>query len=200
MSLAATVRIVLVTLLLAATAGCATRPPGPPPMASRDEVQALAEALKGLGDAVDPAEAERLAEIAYEHTHELAIQYQIEDPPLIHNMKVNMGLKPRGLCKDWADDMETRLRQEDFQSLSLHRAIANHDKAFRIEHSTVIVSARGADMYEGIVIDPWRLGGVLWWGKVTEDPDYDWAPREEVFAYKRRLMEHDAVMAARNGS
>jgi hypothetical protein len=186
-----------VLLLVLVLGGCATRPAGPPPEASRDDIAALAAALKGLGPAVDPAEAERLAEIAYSHTRELAIAYEIEDPPLIHNMKVNMGIKPRGLCKDWADDMEARLRQEGFQSFTLHRAIANHDKPFRIEHSTVIVSARGADMFDGIVLDPWRLGGILWWGKTREDPEYEWVPREEVFAYKRRLLRQQQITAAR---
>lgn len=166
-----------------------------PPKGTPDQIAALAAALRGLGEGVDPEEADRLARIAYEHTHELALQYRITDPPLIHNMKVNLGLKPRGLCKDWADDIEARLRQEGFRSFALHRAIANADRAFRIEHSTVIVSRRGDDMFDGIVIDPWRRGGVLYWGPARTDPEYAWVPREEVFAMKRRLMAREARFA-----
>ena len=70
-----------------------------------------------LGPEVDPDEAARAAEIAFSYTRELAIQYQITDPPLIHNTKVNMGLKPRGLCWHWAEDMERRLKAEGFQTL-----------------------------------------------------------------------------------
>lgn len=176
--------------LLALLAGCGEKGfPGGPPMASRDDVDALALAVKELGEEIDPEEAERLARVTYEYTHTLAMQYEITDPPLIHNTKVNLGLKPRGLCKDWADDIEARLRQEGFESLSFHRAIANADEAFRIEHSTVIVSRKGDDMSEGIVLDPWRFGGVLYWGKMVDDEDYRWVPRQQVFAMKLRNRE-----------
>ncbi len=147
----------------------------------------LTRAIAALGPDVDPEEAARVARIAVEYPlFTLAPRYGIEDPPLIHNMKVNMGIKPRGLCKDWADDLEARLRQEGLQTLSLHRAIANADN-IRIEHSTVIVSALGAAMEQGIVLDPWREGGgILVWNAVTEDPKYDWIERSKVFAMKRR--------------
>ena len=73
------------------------------PEATRDgdnepEIAALTQAIMDLGPEVDPAEAARAARIAYVHTSELAQAYQITDPPLIHNTKVNAGIKPRGLC------------------------------------------------------------------------------------------------------
>ncbi|MEO1153486.1 MAG: hypothetical protein AAFX59_06355 [Pseudomonadota bacterium] len=175
----------LAVLAFAILAGCSAptdRSPGP---AATQDIVELTRAFQALGPEVDPEEAARAARIAYEHTYTLALQYQITDPPLIHNTKVNMGLKPRGLCWHWAEDIETRLAQENFQTLDLHRAIANHDKPLRIEHSTTIVSRRGDGMYDGIVVDPWRLGGVLTWVHTDEDADYDWVARDEVFAYKR---------------
>lgn len=126
-----------------------------------------------------------MARIAYDYPLQLAVEYQVEDRPIIHNMKVNQGLKPRGLCYQWADDLETRLSAETFQTLKLQRAIANSESALRIEHSTVIVTAPGDSIYEGIVLDPWRNGGVLFWDKVRDDTRYPWLPREEVFQRKR---------------
>ncbi|MEL7117061.1 MAG: hypothetical protein AAGP08_16005, partial [Pseudomonadota bacterium] len=120
----------------------------------------------------------------YSYTAVLRDEYQITDPPLVHNFKVNRGIKPRGLCWHWAEDMEKRLKAEGFQTLELHRAIANHDN-IRIDHSTAIVSAKGATMFEGVVIDPWRKGGVLSWMRVRDDDRYDWRPRAEVLAYYR---------------
>lgn len=155
-------------------------------VAEQTKIAELTKAIAALGPDVDPAEAARVARIAVEYPlFTLAPRYGIVDPPLIHNMKVNMGIKPRGLCKDWADDMEARLKQENLQTLGLHRAIANADN-LRIEHSTVIVSARGDPMKSGIVLDPWREGGgVLVWNKVLDDPKYDWWARQDVFDYKR---------------
>ena len=126
----------------------------------------------------------RAARIAYQHTDDLARAYEITDPPLVHNTKVNLGLKPRGLCWHWAEDMEQRLKAEGFDTLQIHRAIANADNPFRIDHSTAIISARGDDMTDGIVLDPWRMGGKLFWAPLREDTRYNWVPRTEVLAAK----------------
>jgi hypothetical protein len=173
-------------LLVLLAGGCAGGHPGGPPPADTREIAALAREIGGLGPGVDPGEARRAAQVAFEHTRRLALEYEITDPPLVHNAKVNMGLKPRGLCWHWADDLEARLAEENFRTLSLHRAIANADEPFRIDHSTVIVSRRGDTMFEGVVLDPWRNGGVLHWTRTRADADYDWRPRAEVHEMKLR--------------
>ncbi len=165
-------------LALVALAACG----GPPPAATPDEVSRLAAAIAALGPEVNRDEARRAAEISYAHSHRLALEYEITDPPIIHNTKVNLGIKPRGLCWHWAHDMEKRLAQERFATLDLHRAVANADNAFRLEHSTAIVSAKGADYDDGIILDPWRKGGRLTWMPVREDDAYNWEPRNEVVA------------------
>lgn len=158
------------------------------PQSETDDVAALAQALRQLSPEVDPAEARRAAEISYRHTAELAVAYEITDPPIVHNTKVNMGIKPRGLCRHWAEDMEKRLKAENFQTLDIHRAIANADNPFRLEHSTALISAKGDDMYDAIVIDPWRKGGVLTWIATREDTRYNWRPREVVLNEKRARL------------
>lgn len=159
-----------------------------PPRATGDEVQRLATEIRSLGPDIDPEEADRAARIAYSYTAQLVQEYEITDPPLIHNAKVNKGLRPRGLCWHWAEDIERRLKQEDFETLELHRAIANADNPFRIDHSTAIISRKGETMYDGVVLDPWRYGGVLYWSPLVEDTRYEWVPREVVLE-KRRLEQ-----------
>ena len=168
-------------LSLFLVAACASAPP----MGKPDEIAALAREIRALSPDIDPIEADRAAFVAYTHTFQLSREYQITDPPLVHNTKVNAGLRPRGLCWHWAEDMENRLAQEAFQTLSLHRAIANSENPFRIEHSTTIVSAKGRGMYDGIVIDPWRKGGVLTWTQTRADTDYKWLPRKQVLIAKQ---------------
>ena len=162
---------------------------GPPPLAKPNEIAALAQEIKHLAPDVDPAEADRAAQIAFTHAFRLSREYQITDPPLIHNTKVNAGLRPRGLCWHWAEDMETRLAQENFQTLALHRAIANSENPMRIEHSTAIISAQGQGMYDGIVLDPWRKGGRLTWVATRADKDYKWLPRKQVLIKKQLRKE-----------
>jgi hypothetical protein len=166
--------------------GCAAPPREGPPPADRRDIAALERGILALGDDVDLEEARRAARIAYAYTHQLAQEYGITDPPLIHNMKVNSGLRPRGLCYQWADDIEARLQREDFRTLDLHRAIANADNPFLIDHSTTIISRRGDTLFQGIILDPWRKGGVLFWSPTLADIRYVWHPRTEVFERKRR--------------
>lgn len=172
---------VLALLALLTLTACSAPPPS-----SSDDVQRLATEIQRLGPDVDPQEAQRAASIAYAYTAQLAQEYQITDPPLIHNTKVNRGTRPRGLCWHWAEDIERRLKQENFRTLTLHRAIANADNPFRIDHSTAIISSSGETMYEGVVLDPWRYGGVLFWSPLAEDTRYDWVPREVVLRKRRQ--------------
>lgn len=178
-------RLLSALAVVATIAGCAATPPDSVTMSGMNAPVELGNAVTALGPEVDVEEAARLARVTYQYVAQLKQEYEITDPPLVHNTKVNMGIKPRGLCKDWADDLEARLKQEGFQSLTLHRAIANSDNAFRIEHSTVIVSRKGDDMYKGIVLDPWRYGGTLYWAGTRKDDHYEWLPRQVVFANKR---------------
>lgn len=167
--------------------GCATSNPllDPSPVVEQQRIGELELAILDLGNAIDPAEARDAAAIAIEYSLQLAEEYEITDSPLTHNFLVNIGVKPRGLCVDWTYDLLVRLQQERFRSLKLHWGVANHDSTFRIEHSTVIISARDQPMQQGLVLDPWRQSGQLFWAKTLEDPEYQWTPHAEVHAEKR---------------
>ena len=174
-------------LLVTLVQGCASThaPVELPSFVEQMRINNLELAILALDEDIDPDEAHRAATIAIEYPLELAQEYEISDPPLMHNFLVNIGAKPRGLCVDWTYDLLTRLQQERFHSLGLHWGIANYDSAFRIEHSTAIVSARGEPLSRGIVLDPWRYSGQLFWARTLEDPQYQWKPHAEIHALKR---------------
>ncbi|MEM0949217.1 MAG: hypothetical protein AAGK37_17600 [Pseudomonadota bacterium] len=157
---------------------------GPAPGTEAD-IAGLSAALAALGSDVNPEEAARAARISYVHTYELAQLYEITDPALIHNHKVNTGTKPRGLCNDWAEDMEKRLVAEDFSSLQVQRAIG---AVIGIDHSTVIITRPGDSIYEGIVVDPWRRGGRLTWIETSQDTIWGWEPQFTVHDRRVRAL------------
>lgn len=168
-------RLIAAIALLCAFAACAPTT-GPSP-GSRADVAALTHALQAMSPGVDPAEAAHAADLSYRYTFQLAQQYQITDAPLVHNAKVNAGKKPRGLCYHWATDMQHLLNKAGFETLEIQRAIANAANPILIEHSSAVITARGAPMHSGVIIDPWRQGGRLFWSPVTQDRRYDWKER-----------------------
>ena len=178
-------RAVLTGMVALPLAACGTAPEKRA-IAAPDEVARLQAQIAAMREDVDPDEAVRAAEIAFRHTRELAIRYEITDPPLIHNTKVNIGLKPRGLCWHWAEDMEARLDAEGFETLEMNRAIAE-GRGVRIDHSTAIISAKGDGYAKGVVLDPWRNGGELFFAPVVDDTRYFWEAREVVLGRRADL-------------
>lgn len=182
------VLICLLPLLMALLTACATATPPLAELQQVDESQRIDElqqAILALRADIDRDEARRAAAIAIEYPLQLAEQYEITDPPLLHNFLVNIGAKPRGLCIHWTWDLYARLQQERFRSIDLHWGIANYDNAFRLEHSSVIISARNDSMQQGLILDPWRNGGDLFWAQTLQDPSYVWYPHAEIHARKR---------------
>ena len=182
-------RGVLLILTVLFVASCGGVDPQKSAPVGEAQVAELRAAILALGPGIDPEEADRAARVSFARTRELAIQYQITDSPLVHNTKVNMGLRPRGLCWHWAEDMETALVAQNFKTLEIHRAIASADNPFRIDHSTAIISRRGDDYRQGLVLDPWRKGGILHFDTVVADTDYDWVARDVVLERKARAQE-----------
>ena len=143
----------------------------------RGEILALGEPGE-----VDPAEAQLLADTAVRHAAALARSYRMVDPIEIHNTLVNLGLRKRGLCFQCAEDMYVRLRDLDLKTLQLHWGVA-HKGDLWLEHSGVIVTARGHPFQEGLVVDGWRHAGRLRWAHVGRDR-YPW-----VRMFKRKFPE-----------
>ena len=67
--------------------------------------------------------------------------------------------------------------------------MANYERAFYIEHSTVIISARDDSLQQGLVLDPWRYSGHTFWAKTPEDVEYDWKPHADIQTLKRQRKE-----------
>lgn len=137
-------------------------------------VEELSRMIAALGPRVDHREARQVAEVAMAYPMILANDYGLTSPPITHNMLVNMGMRPRGLCTHWAEDMLRRLDELELETLRLYWAVAYPTKPFRLEHSSALVAAREKEFDTGIVLDAWRDSGTLFYSKVTEDERYAW--------------------------
>lgn len=133
----------------------------------RRSVARLMEAVVGLDRTVDRKEAERFACDAHVFSRQLAREYKAVRPPVLHNLLVNCGLKQRGLCYEWADDLHTLLESGSYRTLELHRVVTR--RGTLREHNAVGVSPRGRSFREGILLDPWRGSGRLVWSHIKLD-------------------------------
>ena len=138
----------------------------------RDKIKKLQQELVALSVTVDETEAQILAVSAVRESAVLAEEYQLVRPAVAHNLLVVLGIKDRGLCYQWTQDLMNRLEALDLKSLQLHWGVAYRGSELR-EHNCVVVTARGQRFVEGIVLDPWRNSGNLYWARVTED-SYPW--------------------------
>ena len=95
----------------------------------REKVKQLEHVLVALSETVDKTEAMMVAETAVRESAVLAEEYQLVRPAVAHNLLIALGLKDRGLCYHWTEDLMKRLQALDLKSLQLywgwHIAVAN---------------------------------------------------------------------------
>jgi hypothetical protein len=139
----------------------------------RDRMEILKKELSALDEDVDEDESRLIAKEAILFSFFLAKEFRIIRPAILHNILVNMRFKERGLCVHWTEDLLEHLRRLDLKSFQLHWGVAHHGETWRVEHSSVVITAKGQDFEDGIVLDPWRHSGNLYWSLVKKDR-YPW--------------------------
>ena len=143
------------------------------------KISALQNDLADLNRQADMLEAWQVAETAVTHSGNLAKEYELVRPAILHNVLVRMGLKDRGLCYHWTEDLIKRLQSLDLNTYQLHWGVAYRGSELR-EHNSVVITAAGEAFEKGMVLDPWRNSGDLYWALITTDT-YPWKelPPEE---------------------
>jgi hypothetical protein len=155
-----------------AVAGCAAAPGRRGAESPDAAAGALARDLRALGPATDMAEAGRIARAAIDTASRLAADYRVVPPALFHNMLIQFGMRERGLCYHWTEDLMRPLLALDLKTFRLHWGVAYRGSDLR-EHNSVVITALGQGFPDGLVLDPWRHSGELYWGIVRED-EYPW--------------------------
>ncbi len=142
----------------------------------------LGDHIAALGPHVRRDEASRVADCAYVTADRLRHTYGAVWPPSFHNLLVNIGIRKRGLCFQWAEDLLEQLDALRVRTLELHWAEARAG-TWR-EHNCVVVTAKGQPMHDGVLLDCWRHSGHLFWSMVAAD-HYPWVEDSEYAAIAR---------------
>ena len=164
----------LLGLLLTA---CATAQQSgtPDTVPDRGKITSLQNDLAVLNGQTDVAEAEKVAHTAVTYSSRLAREYRVVRPAVLHNVLVRAGLRERGLCHHWTTDLMQQLELLQLKSYQLHWGVAHRGSELR-EHNSVVITASGQRFEDGIVLDPWRNSGKLYWARVKNDR-YPWQER-----------------------
>lgn len=161
-----------VLLLLALSVAPAEARKKDPVFATSADDPALRARIMALSPSIDPDEARRVAEIAYTTGRDLKREWKVVWPPGVQNFLVNTGQRKGGLCFQFAERLLWRLSEQKWNTVEFHWAESFERTAS--EHNVIVVTAKGQDFYQGIILDNWRYGGRLVWGPLVEDPHYQW--------------------------
>jgi len=128
---------------------------------------------------VDKKEAKDLAKKTIIRSETLAREYNLVRPPLFQNFLVNVGLRKKGLCWQFAFDMLSFVKKQNYKSFDYYIGGANIGNYWR-EHNVLVLTCKGCSFKDGILLDPWRNSGNLYFSKLKNDKDYIWSKRGDI--------------------
>lgn len=174
--------VIAFILVAAVLSSCQTAVTDVPSVAAR-----LRQDLCGLharstgSSAIAPkvdAEAQAISTTAARAAAKISRQFRVVGPAWFHNCLVNTGLRERGLCWHYMEEMFLHLAPLDPMAFDLHCGVRDSGSLF-FEHHCVVITARGDPFATGLVLDPWTRGGRLLVVPVAsqgsrwaEDPDF----------------------------
>jgi hypothetical protein len=112
--------------------------------------------------------------------------------PIFNNFLVHWGIRKRGYCFQWAEDLLVAFDALKLTSLELHWGEANPGN-WR-ENNCIVVTAKGQPFNRGIILECWRHFGRLRSGPVVGDED----PYVENSAYGRFVRAKSAAATNRH--
>src|SRR5213080_5077497 len=129
-------------------------------------IKDLAKALTALAHDVDPAEAQALSAMAHTKARSLKKEYRVVLNPEFTVFLYNVGMRKRGWCGHWAEDIGAELIKLEPKTLVLHWGEAYPNTSS--ENNALVVTARNQRFEDGILLDAWRRAGRLLWCPVKK--------------------------------
>jgi hypothetical protein len=146
----------------------------------------LADDLASLSPRVNREEAKMLADCAFATVSKLRREYRMFGTPIFNNFLIYHGLRKRGYCYQWSEDLLIALDTLGIKSLELHWG--EYDPGTWRENNCIVVTAKGQPFKRGIMLECWRHLGHLYFGPVASD----WETYVENSAYARRVRDRAA--------
>lgn len=127
----------------------------------------LAGQLASLSPRVDRVEAKLLADFAFITVSKLRREYRMFGTPIFNNFLIYNGLRKRGYCYQWSEDLLLALDQLHLKTLELRWG--EHDPNTWRENNCLVVTAKGQPFNRGVMLECWRHLGHLYFSPVASD-------------------------------
>jgi hypothetical protein len=150
------------------------------------KAEKLADELASLSPRVNRDEAKLLADCAFATVTKLRREYRMFGTPIFNNFLIYHGLRKRGYCYQWSEDLLIAIDSLRLKSLELHWG--EYDPGTWRENNCIVVTAKGQPFKQGIMLECWRHLGHLYFGPVASD----WETYVENSAYARRVRDRAA--------
>jgi len=184
---------IYILLLLFIFGGCSLTPlPPSSPKIITTQIDKLSTMIIDLNTTIDRYEAKDIASRAINYSKYLAKKYRVVSPPLWHNTLVNLGIRKRGLCYQWAEDLLSYLLIKKYQTIKFYTVGSSIGSYF--EHNALAISAKGSTLKRAILLDAWRGSGNLYFIEIDKDKRYKWKNREEVYKDVLKKRYHQKVV------
>jgi hypothetical protein len=150
------------------------------------KAQKLASELASLSPRVNRDEAKLLADCAFATVSKLRREYRMFGTPIFNNFLIYHGLRKRGYCYQWSEDLLVAIDALRLKSLELHWG--EHDPNTWRENNCIVVTAKGQPFKRGIMLECWRHLGHLYFGPIASD----WESYSENSAYAQLVRNRAA--------
>jgi hypothetical protein len=154
------------------------------------KAEKLTNDLASLSPRVSREEAKLLADCAFSTVTKLRREYRMFGTPIFNNFLIYHGLRKRGYCYQWSEDLLIAIDALRLKSLELHWG--EHDPNTWRENNCIVVTARGQPFKRGIMLECWRHLGHLYYGAVASDYEH----YVENSAYARLVLDRSAASKA----
>src|SRR5215471_4934857 len=163
------------------------------------KAEKLTDELAALSPRVNRDEAKLLADCAFATVTKLRREYRMFGTPIFNNFLIYHGLRKRGYCYQWSEDLLLALDKLNLKSLEVRWA--EHDPNTWRENNCLVVTAKGQAFNRGIMLECWRHLGHLYfgpiasdWEKYTENPSYAQLVRNKAAHSKGSEPNHHVAL------
>jgi hypothetical protein len=158
------------------------------------KAEKLAGDLGSLSPSVNREEAKLLAGCAFATVSKLRREYRMFGTPIFNNFLIYHGLRKRGYCYQWSEDLLIAFDALRLKSLELHWG--EYDPGTWRENNCIVVTAKGQPFNRGIMLECWRHLGHLYFGPVAGDYEH----YVENSVYPRFVLARSAASNASRGN